>query len=64
MAKVEIISSGLLCADIVVKPVEKLPKAGTAGMVDRIELRSGGCGLNTGIVLKKLGLSVGIMLVK
>ena len=59
--KVEIISSGLLCADIVVKPVERLPEAGTAGVVETIELSCGGCGLNTAIVLKKLGVSAGII---
>jgi sugar/nucleoside kinase (ribokinase family) len=56
----DIISSGLICADVVVKPVKSLPRLGTAQAVDSVELRCGGCGLNTAIVLHRLGVSVGI----
>ena len=61
MSKVEIVSAGLLCADIIVKPVDKLPETGTADVVERLEISCGGCALNTGIILKKLGLSVALI---
>lgn len=56
----DVISAGLLCADVVVKPIENLPRLGTAQAVDSIELRCGGCGLNTALVLHKLGTSTGL----
>jgi len=61
MSQMEIISLGQLVADIVVRPVDNFPKIGTADGVEAIELRSGGCGLNTAITLKKLGMSVGLV---
>jgi len=56
-----IASLGQLVADVVVKPVEKHPKAGTADRVDIIDLRTGGCGLNTATVLQKLGVEAAAM---
>ncbi len=61
MAQNDIISLGQLVADVVVKPIKGLPASGTAKTVERIELRCGGCGLNTAILLKKLGVSVGMV---
>ncbi len=60
MSEIQIISLGQLVADIVVRPVDKFPQIGTADGVEAIELRTGGCGLNTAMTLKKLGMSVGL----
>jgi len=57
MTKPDIIVLGQLVADIVVRPVDGFPEIGAAHGVDGIELRPGGCGLNTATVLKRLGLS-------
>lgn len=49
---------GILVADIVVRPVDKLPHSGRLELVDEIVLRSGGSALNTATVLSHLGLRV------
>ena len=51
-----IVTFGQLVADIVVKPVDRYPSVGTADRVDMIDLRTGGCSLNTATVLQKLGV--------
>lgn len=57
----EIVSAGLLCADVIVSPLDALPRAGTSVPADTVTLGVGGCGSNTGIVLGKLGHAVGVM---
>ncbi len=49
---------GILVADVIARPVVRLPKPGSLGLVDEIGLRGGGCALNTGTALTRLGLSV------
>jgi len=61
MNNLKIISLGQLVADVVVLPVDGLPPSGTARIVERIELRGGGCGLNTASILAKLKISTGVV---
>jgi sugar/nucleoside kinase (ribokinase family) len=58
--KFDVISLGQLCADIVLRPVNRLPAVGTADMLEQIELKCGGCALNTGLVLRKLGVATAL----
>jgi sugar/nucleoside kinase (ribokinase family) len=51
----EIACVGQIVADVVVHPVAGMPAAGAAAMVKAIELRTGGCGCNTAVLLHKLG---------
>lgn len=48
---------GILVADVIVKPVEKMPEKGIMCPVDSIELFSGGNAMTASINLKKMGLS-------
>ncbi len=57
----DVICLGILVADVVGKPVEKLPERGKLGLVDRMELHTGGCAANTGIALAKIGVRTGII---
>lgn len=50
-----IVCIGQLVADIVVRPVEKLPYPGRTEPVEDLDLLSGGCAANTAAVLAKLG---------
>jgi len=52
----DVVCVGILVADVIVRPVSRLPAAGTLGLVDSIELRGGGCALNTSSCLARLGL--------
>ena len=50
-----ILCVGQLVADIVVRPVNRLPHPGRTEPVEEVELLSGGCAANTAAVLAKLG---------
>src|SRR2546423_581544 len=52
----DVVCLGILVADVIVQPVARLPEPGTLGFVDAIELRGGGCALNTSSALARLGL--------
>jgi sugar/nucleoside kinase (ribokinase family) len=52
----DVVCLGILVADVVVRPVDAVPQAGTLALVDSIVLRGGGCALNTSSALVRLGL--------
>jgi len=52
---------GIMVADVVARPVTGLPARGQLATVERIELHTGGCAVNTGIALAKLGHSVAVL---
>ena len=54
---VDVVCVGILVADVIVRPVAQLPEPGTLGFVEAIELRGGGCALNTSSALARLGLA-------
>ncbi len=56
--RVDVVSLGLACADVMVKPVSTLPEKGTLGLVPTLELHLGGLAAATATVLSKLGTSV------
>ena len=57
----EIVSVGQIVADVVVHPVERLPASGTMALVKGLDLKTGGCGCNTAVLLHKLGRPVGLL---
>jgi sugar/nucleoside kinase (ribokinase family) len=52
----DVVCVGSLVADAIARPVGDLPERGTLGLVDAVELRGGGCALNTASALVRLGL--------
>lgn len=52
---------GIMVADIVARPVAKLPARGQLALVERMELHTGGCAVNTSIALAKLGRRVTVL---
>jgi sugar/nucleoside kinase (ribokinase family) len=56
----DVVCLGILVADVIVRPVDGLPPPGTLELVEQITLRGGGCALNTGTALARLGLRVGV----
>ena len=59
--KFDVACLGIMVADIVARPVTGLPARGQLATVERIELHTGGCAVNTGIALAKLGHSVAVL---
>ena len=57
----DVISAGLLLTDVLAQPLRTLPEPGRLSLVDRIKLHTGGCALNTGIALARLGARVGLV---
>ncbi len=52
----DVVCLGILVADVIVRPVDRLPEPGSLGFVEAVSLHGGGCALNTSSVLVKLGL--------
>ena len=52
---------GIFVADVVGKPVDKMPERGKLSLVDRMELHGGGCANNTGIGLAKIGVKTAVI---
>ena len=52
---------GILVADVVGIPVDKMPERGRLALVDRMELHGGGCANNTGIGLAKIGVNTAVI---
>lgn len=52
---------GILVADAIAKPVDAIPARGKLGLIDRIELYTGGCAVNAAIDMAKIGLNVSII---
>ena len=57
----DVVCLGILVADVIARPVDALPRAGTLGLVEEITLHGGGCALNTATVLARLGLRAAVV---
>jgi len=61
MPAVDCFSAGILVADHLCAPIERLPAAGELVLADELPLQIGGCAANTAIDLARLEVSVGIL---
>jgi len=57
----DVLCLGIFVADVVAKPIDKMPDRGKLQLVDAMELHTGGCASNTGYALNKLGIATGLM---
>ncbi|CEP67753.1 Carbohydrate kinase PfkB [Moorella glycerini] len=57
----EVICLGIMVADLVGRPVRVIPEKGKLTLVDTMELHTGGCAVNTGRALSKLGIKTGVI---
>ncbi len=57
----EVICGGIVIADVVVRPVDGMPKRGKLELVDSIELCIGGCASNTSVALARLGVKTALV---
>ncbi len=60
MKKHEVVSAGILFADVACEPVDHLPIAGELVPTPRIQLGLGGCAANVAMDLSRLGIDVGV----
>ncbi len=52
---------GILVADAIAKTVDKLPARGKLDLVDQLDLYTGGCAVNSGIAMAKIGLNTAVL---
>jgi len=52
---IDLISVGVVCADVMVRPVDAVPAKGTLGLVPKLEMHLGGLAGVTAIVFSQLG---------
>ena len=57
----DVLCLGIFVADVLAKPIEKMPERGKLELFDEMELHTGGCANNTAIGLARLGISSGAM---
>jgi len=57
----DVLCLGIFVADVLAKPIEKIPELGKLELFDEMELHTGGCANNTAIGLARLGISSGTM---
>lgn len=58
---IDVACIGILVADVIAKPVDSIPKAGLLERIDSIAIYSGGCAMNAGIDMAKIGLKTAIL---
>lgn len=56
MKRFDVACVGISCADVLAKPVDKLPDRGKLGLVDELLMKMGGCASNAAIDLAKIGM--------
>jgi sugar/nucleoside kinase (ribokinase family) len=56
----DVVCLGILVADVIARPVDRLPARGTLALVDEIRVHGGGCALNTASALGRLGLRAAV----
>lgn len=52
---------GIFVADCIAKTVDKLPEPGKLGLIDSLNLYTGGCAMNAAVDMKKLGADVALL---
>ncbi|MDR7438375.1 MAG: carbohydrate kinase family protein [Armatimonadota bacterium] len=57
----QVLSAGILVADVIVRTVEAWPEVGRLRVVESIELHSGGLAHTTAVTLAKLGVSTAVV---
>ena len=58
---IDVACIGILVADVIAKPVDKIPKAGLLERIDSIAVYSGGCAMSAGIDMAKIGLHTAVL---
>jgi sugar/nucleoside kinase (ribokinase family) len=58
---IEVVSAGIIVADILAQPIDRYPEKGRLVLFDRLELHVGGCAANVANALGKLGRSAAVM---
>ena len=58
---IDVACIGNLVADVITKPVDNVPGAGLLERVESIEVFSGGCAMNAGVDMAKIGIKTAVL---
>ena len=61
MSSGKVVVLGIVCADVIARPVNSMPGRGLLVPVDQLELHTGGCATNVGIDLAHLGVVCSVL---
>jgi len=61
MSKIDVACIGILVADVITKPVDKIPAPGLLERVSSIETYTGGCAMSAGIDMAKIGIKTAVL---
>jgi len=61
MSSGKVVVLGIVCADVIARPVDGIPKRGLLVPIDQLELHTGGCATNVGIDLARLGVACSVL---
>ena len=56
----DVVCLGILVADVITRPVDRLPERGTLAFVDEVRVHGGGCALNTASALARFGVHAAV----
>lgn len=57
----EVVCVGIMCVDVLARPIDHLPDKGKLDLIDNIQMQVGGCASNAAIDLAKLGINVAML---
>jgi len=57
----KVVVLGIVCADVIARPVNGMPERGLMVPIDQLELHTGGCAANVGIDLSRLGVACSVL---
>jgi len=57
----DVVCVGIFVADALGRPIDTIPEKARLQLFDHMELHTGGCAVNSGIAMSKLGLKVGVI---
>jgi len=58
---IDVACIGIFVADVIAKPVDSIPKPGLLERIDSISTYSGGCAMNAGVDMAKIGLKTAVL---
>lgn len=58
---IDVACIGIFVADVIAKPVDSIPKPGLLERIDSIKTYSGGCAMNAGVDMAKIGLKTAVL---
>lgn len=61
MSKIDVTCIGILVADVIAKPVDKIPSSGLLERISSIETYTGGCAMSAGIDMAKIGIKTAVL---